>query len=184
MFKLRSFGALVTLVTLAMLLGSCAGMPPAELGKAPADAPSRSAVQSAPAEHVGKVVRWGGEILSIDNARGYTDVEIYGRPLFDNAEPSPDGGDGVRFIARVQRFLDPVQYKPGKRLTVQGRLQAAVTRPVGEFEYRYPLVAVDAMHLWPVYESPPLPAWYRDPYYDPWWPWGPWGPHRHWPYGW
>lgn len=184
MFKPRSKNSLLILLAVAALLGGCASVPPAELGKAPADVPSQAAVQGSPADYVGKTVRWGGEILGISNARGYTDVEIYGRPLFDDAEPRPDGGDGVRFIARVQRFLDPVEYKAGKRLTVQGRLQAAVTRPVGEFEYRYPLVAVDAMHLWPVYESPAVPAWYRDPYYDPWWPWGPWGPHRYWPYGW
>ncbi|MCB1722999.1 MAG: Slp family lipoprotein [Gammaproteobacteria bacterium] len=174
---------LALLLTSAM--AACSTAPPRELGEPIADEPSHSAVKAEPERYRGRAVRWGGEILGVRNADGHTDVEIYARPLFDNAEPQPDGGDGVRFIARVQGFVDPVEYRDGKRLTVRGTLSGALTRPVGDYAYLYPLVAVEAMHLWPAYEPPPEPRWYRDPYYyDPWWPYGPWWPHRHWPYGW
>ena len=178
-------GPVMSVLLIAILIGGCAGKPPKELGGPIADMPTQGGVQASPARYVGREVRWGGEILDVHNASAHTDVEIYGRPLEGNAEPEPAGGDGVRFIARVPRFLDPVEYAPGKRLTVRGRLQQAVTRTVGEFPYRYPLVAVDASHLWPAYQ-PPEPAYYpyhRYPYWGPWWPWGPWGPHRH-PYWW
>ncbi len=174
------------------LLGGCALNPPAGLEDTLPQAPSKRTVQAAPERYLGEPVRWGGEILGVENQAAATEIVVYGRPLFNNAEPRPEGGEGVRFIARFHRFLDPAEYSAGKRLTVRGRLAPALTRKVGDYAYRYPVVKVEAHHLWPVYEPPPEPAWLRDPYYDPWWPWGPWGPwgpygywpHRHWPYGW
>lgn len=168
-------------VPLLWLLAACATRPPAGLEELPEQAPSASAVQADPERYVGQRVRWGGEILAVRNDARSTDIEIFSRPLHNDAEPAPDGGDGVRFIARIARFLDPAEYQPGKRLTVRGRLAQAVTRPVGEYPYRYPVVDVSVHHLWPVYRPPREPSIY-DPYYDPWWPWGPWGPHRHWPH--
>ena len=176
----RSLGhTLIGTLLLGGLLTGCAGNPPKELGGPITGMPTPAAVQAEPERFVGSEVRWGGEILGLRNAAGHTDVEIYGRPLEDDAEPSPSGGEGVRFVARVPGFLDPVEYATGKRLTVRGRLQAAITHPVGEFPYRYPLVAVDASHLWPVYE-PPETGYHRYPYWDPWWPWRP---YRY-PYWW
>lgn len=167
----------------ALLSGSvltgCAGKAPKELGAPIADMPTPGAAQAAPERFVGDEVRWGGEILGVRNAADHTDVEVYGRPLEDDAEPKPDGGEGVRFVARVAGFLDPVEYAVGKRLTVRGRVQVPITHPVGEFPYRYPLVAVDASHLWPAYEAPE-PVYHRYPYWDPWWPWRP---YRY-PYRW
>lgn len=124
-------------------------------------------------------MRWGGEILAVTNRTRDTEFEILGRPLYDNAEPKPEGGDAVRFIAVIGRFLDPADYRPGKRLTVVGRLRGNDQRKVGEYPYPYPVVEVEHYNLWPAYQAPvELPAW-RYPYYDPWWPWGP---YRHWPY--
>ena len=175
---------LVILAAIGVTLTACAGNPPLGLEPVAAEVPAPIQVQTAPKRYSGQEVRWGGEILALNNLARDTEVEIYSRPLFDNAEPRPEGGDGVRFLAVVRGFLDPAQYSPGKRMTVRGRLVDSVRRPVGEFPYLYPVVEVGQHHLWPVYVSPPEPAWFRDPYYDPWWPWGPWGPHRPWPYRW
>lgn len=174
------------LAALLPLLAACAGNPPLGLGGEPPAPLSQRVVQAEPARHHGAEVRWGGEILGVTNAERHTDVELYGRPLFANAEPKPEGGEGVRFIARVAGFLDPADYAPGKRLTVRGKLGEPVRRKVGEYLYSYPVVEASVYHLWPAYKEPQEPYWYRDPYYDPWWPWGPWGawPHRRWPYGW
>ena len=171
---------LVVPLLFGMVVAGCAGKAPKALGEPIEGMPTQGAAQAAPDRYAGRQVRWGGEILSVQNTSGFTDIEIYGRPLAGNAEPRPDGGDGVRFIARLPGFLDPVEYAPGKRLTVRGLLRSTITQPVGEFPYRYPLVMVEASHLWPVYE-PPEPAYYHYPY---WRPWGPWGPYRHRPYWW
>ncbi|MCG6966564.1 MAG: Slp family lipoprotein [Chromatiaceae bacterium] len=168
------------------LLGACATNVPTGLREEPPGAPSPKVVQAEPERFLDREVRWGGEILDVRNSSTATEVELYGRPLFYDAEPRPDGGDQVRFIARIEGFLDPAEYSPGKRMTVRGRLAEPLTRPVGDYAYRYPVVNVGLYHLWPAYVPGPAPGWWRDPYYDPWWPWGPWGawPYRHWPYGW
>ncbi len=170
------------MVPMALLLTACASNVPKELGENLPEAPTRGQVRSAPDDYRSQQVRWGGDILSVANLAGSTEVEVYGRPLYKDGEPAPDGGDGIRFLAKISGFLDPAQYKPGKRLTVRGRIAGVETRPVGEFPYIYPVVDAEFYHLWPAYE-PPERVWARDPYYyDPWWPWGPWGPYRYWPY--
>lgn len=173
----RNFG----IVFLGGLLAACASTVPAELRERPPQAPSPAQVQADPARHLGEMVLWGGEILDLRNAAASTDVEIFARALFRDGEPRPDGGDRVRFVARVGHFLDPAEYQPGKRLTVRGRLVEPVTRPVGEFPYLHPVVAVDIYHLWPAFEPPPQTIWIHDPVWDPWWPWRP---YRPWPHRW
>lgn len=169
-------------VLLSGLLVACASKVPKQLGEKLPDAPSRGAVRQDADRYLARPVRWGGEILSLRNGASSTEVEIFGRPLSRNGEPRPDGGDGVRFIARVPGFLDPAEYQVNKRLSVRGRVAGTLTRPVGEFPYLYPVVDVGVHHLWPVYEPPP-PAWAQDPW-GVWGPWGPWGPHRHFPHRW
>ena len=168
-------------VLLGGLLAACASNVPKGLREQLPQAPSQGAAQLEPERFLGQEVRWGGEILGLRNGVDATEVEIFGRGLFNDGEPRPDGGDGVRFIARVKGFLDPAEYRPDKRLTVRGRLEETVTRTVGEYPYLYPVVQVDLYHLWPEYEPPPEPVWFHDPFYDPWWPWRP---YRPWPYRW
>jgi outer membrane lipoprotein len=163
-------------------LAACASKLPKGLEEELPKAPSQRAVQAEPGRYLAQQVRWGGEILSLRNGANSTEVEIFGRPLSRNAEPRPDGGDGVRFIARVNGFLDPAEFQTNKRLTVRGRVAGTLTRPVGEFPYIYPVVDVDVYRLWPVYQ-PPQPAWGYDPW-SVWGPWGPWGYHRHFPHRW
>lgn len=163
------------------LLTACAGNVPRELGEHPPKALSLRQVQADNERYLGDEVLWGGEILSLRNGVHSTEVEVFARALFRDGEPRPDGGDRIRFIARVKGFLDPAEHKAGTRLTVRGRLGGAVTRPVGEFPYLYPVVEVEVFHLWPKFEPPPQSVWVRDSFYDPWWPWRPYGP---WPYRW
>lgn len=172
----------LVLALICLLLAGCAINPPRGLEAVAPGAPEPAEVRADPARHEGQTVRWGGEILGVTNLAGATEVEIFSRPLFNNAEPRPGGGDGTRFIARVPGFLDPAQYRVDKRMTVVGEVVEPVTRPVGEYQYLYPVVEAQVHHLWPVYQPPPEPAWLRDPFYDPWWPWGPWGPRGPWPY--
>lgn len=165
--------------SVSLLLVACSSNPPKGLEDTLSQQPTQREAQAAMPVHLGQAVRWGGEILSVRNDADATDVELYARPLLGNAEPSPDGGDGVRFIARVDGFLDPAEYQAGKRMTVRGVLVSPVTRNVGDYPYVYPVVAVEVFHLWPAYE-PVERSYWRDPYYDPWWPWGPYGYRPYW----
>lgn len=183
MFHRRVLHLLLPGLLVALCTGCASNVPKALRSDVP-ETLSQRVVQAEPARYQGREVVWGGEILAVRNASLSTDVEIYGRPLAGDAEPRASGGDGVRFIARVDRFLDPAEYQPGKRMSVRGSLGDPVVRPVGEYIYRYPLVNATVFHLWPKYR-PPDPWPYHDPYYPNGWPWwSPWGPYRYWPYGW
>ena len=163
------------------VLAGCASSPPAGLDVELADSPGQIEAQSEPDRHRRKIVRWGGEILAIENRTETTEVAVFGRELGANAEPRVDGGGGARFLAVIPQFLDPAEYRPGRTLTVVGRLNGLRLQSVGEYPYSYPVVDVDHHHLWPRSVAvPPPPAWYY-PFYDPWWRWGP---YRPWPYYW
>ncbi|MGI9046690.1 MAG: Slp family lipoprotein [Burkholderiales bacterium] len=119
-------------------------------------------------------VRWGGEILNVETAENRTCFEILAQELDSSGRPSGDGSDyagesrptGSRFLACDQGFYDPAIYAKRRDLTVVGTLVDSETRKIGEHDYRYPLLQVEKLHLWPKYSA------YRDPYfYDPFWGW-------------
>ncbi|MDZ7753651.1 MAG: Slp family lipoprotein [Gammaproteobacteria bacterium] len=180
----ESVGLVALAVVCGGLLAACASAVPQGLRGELPDGPEPGVVRAEPHRYIGREVRWGGKILDVRNEPASTDVEVYAWPLSDSGEPRPEDGQSARFIARFDRFLDPAEYAPDKRLTVRGELVEPVTRPVGEYPYRYPVVEVGVHHLWPEYLPPHEPGWFHDPFYDPWWPWRPWGSYRHWPYGW
>lgn len=165
------------LVSMSLLgLAACTSQVPVTIRAADPSGPGVAQVQASPQAHVGARVRWGGEIIALHNRAEFTDVEIYARALYSDGEPHPDGGDGVRFMARVPGFVDPLALKPERRMTVVGKVLGESRGQVGDFAYRYPLVAVDTYYSWAKYQPPRE----RDPFlYDPWWPNRPWGP---WPY--
>lgn len=160
---------------LALLLG-CAGEVPREISSpAPAPLGVREA-RTAPGQHVGTPVRWGGSILSVENGSETTDIELLARALDARGEPRADAEPDGRFIARFQGFLDPAEYPKGRLLTVSGVVTGAETRPVGDYPYRYPVVQAMGRHLWPEPEPVVYAPGYPGPWYDPWWGpgYGPW----------
>ncbi|WP_295878741.1 Slp family lipoprotein [uncultured Thiohalocapsa sp.] len=172
-----------------LALAGCAAQMPQNL-RTPAAALTPGDARAAPERHLGSTVRWGGTILAVRNTATETDVEILARALDAAGRPEPDAptADAAagRFIARFNGFLDPAQYPEGRQLTVTGVLAGVETRAVGEYPYRYPVVAATAKHLWPEptaaadwpwypdpWLGPPWPGlgpypWYRDPWYRPW----------------
>ena len=115
---------------------------------------------------VGVKVRWGGEIIRTSPEAAQTCFEISSRPLDEEGEPLPTDRTFGRFMACAQGFYEPSVYAPARKLTVVGELAPAIVGKVGEHEYRYPLVKVEALHLWPV----ALPVYYPPAFfYDPFW---------------
>ena len=171
--------AWATTVLAMALLAGCAGVVPEDI-RSPTPAPlSVSEARAAPERHVGTPVRWGGEILGVENAAETTDIEILARPLDATGEPRIDAAPQGRFIARFEGFLDPAEYPRDRLLTVSGVVKGAETRDVGEYPYRYPVVRAAGKHLWPAPEPIVDGPWYPGPWYGPGWGpwWGPgWGP--------
>lgn len=168
-------------VIIVSILIGCASRAPAPISKIPAGNLSVAEVGTDTARFIGTEVRWGGVITKVENKATRTWVEVLSRELRKNGQPKVVGESGGRFIASFQGFADPVVYRVGHLLTVLGSIEGQTTRPIGEYAYSFPVVAVTASYLWrmepePVqYEYPP-PWWY----YDPW----PFYPRPYPPYYW
>ena len=159
-----------TLLTLFLTLGACTTLPTPLR-----DATVRQFTVAEARRGLAPVdvnVRWGGSIANVRNGLKHTWIEVVDEPLGGDGRPiSSDTSDG-RFLARFQGFVDPAIYARGREITVVGTLETAVTRPIGAFPYRFPVVKVHTQYLWQ-----PLPrhspGYYADPFWnDPWYPWG------------
>ncbi|GMR03590.1 MAG: Slp family lipoprotein [Gammaproteobacteria bacterium] len=173
MFSMRTPWLLLSAL---VLLAGCASPIPEPIRLAPEGDVQLAEVRRESQRFVGSQVRWGGSIASVRNLREATLIEVVGRRLDKRGRPREEDRSEGRFLVKVPGFLDPAVYAEGREVTVRGRIEGAVERPIGEFRYTYPVVRAERVHLW---EPRPLPA-PAYPYYDPFLrdPWYPWG----WPY--
>jgi outer membrane lipoprotein len=73
-----------------------------------------------------------------------------------------------RFLILIEKYLDPYLFRKGRKITVAGEIQGEKIKPIGEMDYRYPLVLSKQIYLWEEYDYYPVP-YYHPYYYDPWW---------------
>lgn len=161
-FPIRA-AALLPILT----LGAC--VPAALQGEYPSLSP-RMAVA---APDAAARVRWGGLILSMDNQPELTCFEVLGQPLDLSARPRGGDADDGRFLACHEGYKDPGVFQPGREITVVGTVVGVEARKVGDYEYRYPRVDAEQVHLWAqrpqaetlyIYDPFPYPYAYYAPY--------------------
>ncbi len=153
---------------LLTLLAACASQVPVAIREPIAGAPDVQSARATKTELIGKRVRWGGVIASIENHKQDTWLELVDRTLDSGGRPSDSDKSGGRFIARIPGFLDPVIFAKQREMTVTGVLAESITRSVGDYPYRYPVVDVDTYYLW-AKPTPTAYPYYYDPFwYDPW----------------
>ena len=176
----------------ALLLEACASTPVPLRGEFPPVTPLQ-AQQNPPR---GTTVRWGGGIIAVEPGQQDTCVEILARPLESWARPQPTTANFGRFLACTRGFLDPEIFRRNRDITIVGQVTGVEHRPVGDFDYPYPLVRATEMYLW----APRVVRVWGGPYWGPgwgrwgpgwgwggWWGpgWGHWGPYRGWgAWGW
>jgi outer membrane lipoprotein len=135
-----------------------------------------SQVNQNPNAYKGKSVVWGGEIIETVNQKdGTTQIEVFQRPLGWRGEPKETLASEGRFLILADKYLDPYIFRRGRKITVAGEIQEEKIKPLGEMDYRYPLLLSKQIHLWEEYYYPVY--YYPYYYYDPWWgyPYGWWG---------
>jgi len=163
----------LSLATLPGLTACATSGVPEAIRTSERPSPTVASVQQQPEGFLGHQVRWGGNILAVHNGPQATQIEVLGRPLDDQGEPDPEAPGLGRFLVEIAGFEDPAEYPEDRRLSVAGPLLRVETRNVGEFPYRYPVVAATTLYLWP---DPPVltraPPPFAYPWYRPWW--GPW----------
>ena len=130
-----------------LLASGCAPLAPRETGSATAPTPRQVAALGIP-DGV-RDVRWGGSIIGIKNMRHNTEIEIVSYPISSQGEPDTGEAPQGRFIAVQAGYLEPLNYAPGRRVTVQGTLEKTRLGRVGEADYLFPVVEISTIRLWP-----------------------------------
>lgn len=110
---------------------------------------SFAALQTAPDEHVGKIVMLGGKIIETTGSETFSEITVLQLPLGRRDRPQDSDRSRGRYLVRSEQFLDPAIYQKGSRLTVVGRLSGSEVRSIGGFQYAYPLVEAIEIKLWP-----------------------------------
>lgn len=118
-----------------------------------------------PGRYKGERVVLGGILLASRNLKEGTELEILQKPLSRTDEPRDVDASAGRFIARYPGYLETTVYAKDRRVTVLGKVEGRLERPIGEIVYSYPLIGIEKIHLWPVLEESPYP--YYPYWYDP-----------------
>lgn len=134
---------LLLLSSTSLFLASCATT--SSLPKAPKDAPSIPSAQSS--EIKDTYVRWGGEVINIENKEEGTFIEVLAKPLTKSGEPRSDKNSVGRFIAFSNDFMDPEDIKKGSYISVYGQITGYRNQKINEYDYRYPLVTIEEYKL-------------------------------------
>ena len=149
-----------------------------------------SDIHNAPDQYRGRLIVFGGEVLSAKRLKDGTRIEVLQLPLDRYQAPTYDrtASEG-RFLAFEKDFLDPAKLPPGTRVTIVGDITGAITQPLDETEYTFPTVEVKKLTVWPKLEGSYARPYYPGPYGGPygawgWRRWSPWGPYPYSPYWW
>jgi len=167
------------LLLLAVLGAGCATAFPDEVMRTVNTRITADELRALPDAHKGARVIVGGDILGTQAREGETEVELLARRLHDDDSPERGDRSPGRILLRTKEFLDPAVYAPGRRITVVGEVTGLEERKIGDVPYRYPVIGVERIRLWPkdVVVAPGYGApyqwpyyWPYGPYYDPFWP--------------
>lgn len=160
----------------AVVLGGCASIP--EDIRTAAPGPDVAAARANPGQHTGAKVRWGGTISEVRNLENLTVITVVARPLDRRGEPLGDRRAQGRFLAEVGRFLDPEEYKAGRRITVTGRFTGIKQGKIDQYVYDYPVVRAQHLYMWREYAR--RDRYPYDPYYHRFRHWySPYWRHHH-----
>jgi outer membrane lipoprotein len=108
----------------------------------------------APERYQGKWVMLGGVIIETRNSAQGSTVEVLQTPLDRQGRPRETDETAGRFIVESPEFLDAAVYQPGKRISLVGQVRGQEVRPLGEMNYRYPVISSKELRLWEQGTSP------------------------------
>ena len=97
-----------------------------------------------------KVLEWGGAIVESRNLPDSTELQILAYPLQSNGQPDLDQSPTGRFIAVAKGYLETADYQTGRQVTMSGKLKGIRPGKVGEADYRFPVLQLDELLLWPL----------------------------------
>jgi len=137
----------VLLILLSSILAACAPPPVFKATGNEASVPPSTVAQT-PEHFIGRSVIWGGRVISVQNLSNSTRIKILGYPLDSSQRPQLQGSEGGRFIAIMRGYVERLNYPPGTLVTIRGHIKGTFAGHVGQAAYVFPLVQVDASHVW------------------------------------
>ena len=165
----------LTIVLISAIVVGCSSQIPLAIKQAPENNPDVQFVRTNPDCCVGQNVRWGGDILSVENRPDTTRITVLSKPLRKSGEPKQIDTSAGRFVAEFPGFLDPELYPSERRLTVVGKYTGVEKVKIGEYLYVQPVLDATHHYVWPELEDDPF-------YYYPWYPWYPYPYPYYYPY--
>ncbi len=136
-----------TLLTL-LLTSACAPPFPQQMLDRVERNLSFTELQKDPDQYKGAWVMLGGMIVAARNTKEGTVMELLQKPLNSSGRPLQTDATEGRLLIVAEEFLDAAVYHAGRELTVIGEVSGLKVQPLGEIEYRYPLVSAKSLHLW------------------------------------
>lgn len=115
---------------------------------------SFSDLNKAPESHAGKIMMVGGTIVDTKNLKEGTQLEVLQKPLDGEGQPDQTDETGGRFLVVTQKYLDAAVFHRGRSVTIIGEVTGSKVQPLGEIEYRYPVLTAKELHLWSPYSGP------------------------------
>jgi len=146
---------------LFMVLTGCSNIPK-QITTAPLNDLQLSKVRDQVENFQNQQVRWGGEVVSVENNNDVSLVQIVQYPLNNYGKPVTTKSSEGRFIAKTDEFIDPVVFKEGTLLTFTGIVDGETVRKIDQKELTMPVINVTYMYRWQIY-----PTVQRDLFYDP-----------------
>ena len=144
-----------------VLLSGCSNIPK-QITTAPSNDLQLNEIQGQIENFANQDVRWGGEVVSVENNNDASILQIVQYPLNHYGKPIINQSSDGRFLAKTTEFIDPVVYKKGTLLTFTGTLNGEDVRKVDQKELIMPVLVVSSMYKWQPYQQIQ-----RDPFYDP-----------------
>lgn len=107
-----------------------------------------AAVGQNPGAFTGKFLLTGGSVARVRNTPTGAELEVVQLPLGSDDRPNEKGRSEGRFLALAPGFLDPLIYKPGRLVTLVGRVAGFTTRPLEGIDYTYPILETKELYVW------------------------------------
>jgi outer membrane lipoprotein len=160
-----------TSLVLIGLITGCAVMPKEMTREAAPQRPFKEMVDQSE-RFIGRTVIFGGYVVSVENMKNGTEIEVVQAPLGIGQQPKAKDLSEGRLIVEHDGFLDPEIYTKDRVITVGGIMVGSSKTDQSQLPYPYLRIRAQKLHLWPVVEPQPVdPFWYHDcyPYYHSLW---------------
>lgn len=151
---------LTLILTICVFLGGCTHVISKESREIVDSTLTYSKLKDNPEAYRDKIVMVGGIIAAVHNSSDGGEIEIVQHELDYRGRPDPSGMSAGRFLARSNKFLDPMVFLRGYRVTVVGRVDGLTKRFLDGVPYSYPVVSIRELQLLKPDQDSPYPTFH------------------------